>query len=574
MGVQSGASDLLSTFRHAAHAEDSAEALSTLVLDCVKQTSAMRGDMYLLELSNTRLALAFSSDPVAVKEKFVSVNPSLLRKADWRFRKAFETKRPAYGAEDASGRGDQHLFVPIVRENACLGVIRLVPRSRSFESDDIALTQLVAQLAAFLIEKKHTLQLLTVMEKRFNFQQPRDEFLDELMLLAAEASGFPYVVLRELDEDHSVLECIRSYGFSNLTLASLNIAPLSRYPLFEAAIATRSTQVLSGNLVNSTSVITDIVDREELQRVVIVPVIVGGAVFGTASFSVACDHNITTLEQRGLEAIANCVGGAIANYRNVGLAHEVFFERAKAAAAFTTVDVAQAARHEARNFIHNAQTNLATLLKLLTRLQSRSKLDVNALIDDIFNDLSRVDLALDKIKAITRPVDDRAKEIYPLDTLWSEAIELVGGRLRAMNVRYTIRGKVAIECIPDLLRHAFLQLVLNSIDSFKDSPVKRGHQITVLIEEHESDVSVKYLDNGVGVDVTKLMGRDFQGAPRVADIFLPGVTTKAGGSGYGLYLVRRALDAHHGSIDLVDYRNCMTFKIVLKKQLGRGTGHE
>jgi signal transduction histidine kinase len=568
MGVQSSASDLLSAFRHAAHAEDSAEALSTLVIDCVRQTSASRGDLYLLELSHTRLALAFSTDPDAVTEKSVSVNPSLLRKADWRFRRVFETKRSNCGAEDADGRGDHHLFVPVVRENACLGVIRLVPHARSFQSDDTALAELVAQLAAFLIEKKHTLQLLTVMEKRFNFQQPRDEFLDELMLLAAEASGYPYVVLRELDEEHSALECIRSYGFSNLTAASLNIAPLSRYPLFEAAIATRSTQVLSGDLVNSTSVITDIVDREELQRVVIVPVIVGGAVFGTASFSVACDHDITTLEQRGLEAIANCVGGAIANYRNVGLAHEVFFERAKAAAAFTTVDVAQAARHEARNFIHNAQTNLATLLKLLTKLQSRGKLDVNSLIDDIFNDLSRIDLALDKIKAITKPVDDHAKEVYSVDKLWNEAFELVGGRLHAMNVRYTIRGKVSVECIPDLLRHAFLQLVLNSMDSFKDSGVKRGHQITVIIEEHESEVSVKYLDNGVGVDVTKLMGKDFQGAPRVTDIFLPGVTTKATGSGYGLYLVRRALDTHHGSIDLVDYRNCMSLKIALKKQLG------
>jgi nitrogen-specific signal transduction histidine kinase len=72
---------------------------------------------------------------------------------------------------------------------------------------------------------------------------------------------------------------------------------------------------------------------------------------------------------------------------------------------------------------------------------------------------------------------------------------------------------------------------------------------------------MKYTDNGIGVDVSRLMGKDFQGTPRITDIFLPGVTTKPAGSGYGLYLVRRALDSHHGSIDLVDYRNGISFKI-------------
>ena len=510
------------------------ESLSALVTDCARHTNALRGDLYLLELSNTRLALAFSTESQSVVEKSVPLSPSMLQRADWRFRKVFQAKQPICGAADREANAGQDLLVPIVRESACLGVIRLVPADRPFDDRDTTAAQFVAELAAFLIEKTHTLQLLTVMEKRFNYQQPRDEFLDELMLLAAEASGFPYIVLRELNEEHSILECIRSYGYSHFTLANLHITPLSDYPLFEKAITTRTTQVLEGDVASSTSAITDVAEREELQRVVIVPVIVGGKVFGTTSFSIACDYDITTLERRGLEAVASCVGGAIANYRNVSLAHEVFFERAKAAAAYTTVDVAQAARHEARNFIHNAQTNLATLLKML----SKPKSDISSLIDDVFNDLNRIDLALDKIKAITKPVD-HAKEEYELSRLWSEAFELVGGRLHSMNARHTVRGKVLVQCIPDLLRHGFLQLVLNSIDSFKEGGLKRGHVITVTIEEHDDEVLMKYTDNGVGLDVTKLMGKNFQGSPRVSDIFLPGVTTKAGGSGYGLYLVRR-----------------------------------
>lgn len=561
MGVQSRSSDLLSAFHHATRSEDTTEALSDLITDSVRRTSALRGDAYLLDLSKTRLVLVFSTDPPAVTDKYVSLNPSLLQTADWRFRKAFQSRATTIGA-DVDRESHHHLLVPIVRERACFGVIRLVHNSGPFDDRDKASAQLVAELAAFIIERQHTLQLLGILEKRFDYQQTRDELLDELMLLAAEASRFPFIVLRELDQEQSTLECLRAFGFPNNTPTSLNLSPIANYPLFEAAIATRTTQIIAQDVAYSGSVITDVADREELQRVVIVPIVVGGSVFGTASFSVACDHNITTLEQRGLEAVSNYMGSVIANYRNVGLAHEVFFERAKAAAAFTTVDVAQAARHEARNFVHNAQTNLATISKMLGKTTLRSRLDVNSIVEDISNDLNRIDIELDKIKAITKPVD-QAKEEYCVDRLWYEAIELVAGRLHAMNVKYLIRGRVAIYCIPDLLRHAFLQLILNSIDSFKDVGTRRGHAISVSIEEQGDKVTMKYTDNGAGVDLTKLMGRDFQGTPRVSDIFLPGVTTKTGGSGYGLYLVRRALDAHHGSIDLMDHRNGMAFKLSL-----------
>jgi signal transduction histidine kinase len=448
----------------------------------------------------------------------------------------------------------------VIRERAILGVIRLVRGDRPFDDDEVAAIDLAAELAAFLIETRYTHQLLTVIEKRFDYRQPRDGFVDELVLLAADASGFPFIVLRELNDDHTALDCVRWYGYSNVTAADLHLSPLSSYPLFEAAVSTRAMQILAGDVMTSATVVSELAEKEELQRVIVVPIVVGDEVYGTLSFAAACEHDITALERRGLEAIANCIGSAMASYRSVGLAHEIFFERAKAAAAFTTVDVAQAARHEARNFIHNAQTNLATLMRVVGKTASKGKIDAGSLVDDVFNDLNRVDIALDKIKAITKPVD-HVKERYAIENLWHEAMELVGGRLRSMNIRYIIRGKAELECVPDLLRHGFLQLVLNSIDSFKETGNKRGHTITVTIEECEGTVTMKYTDNGVGVDVTKLMGKDFQGTPRITDIFLPGVTTKAAGSGYGLYLVRRALDSHRGSIDLLDHRNGMSFRI-------------
>ena len=99
MKVQSAASDLLGTFHHCARSHDPMEALSALVTDCARHTSAVRGDLYLLELSKTRLALAFSTHSNSVVEKFVPLNPSMLQRADWRFRKVFQTKRPVWSAK-------------------------------------------------------------------------------------------------------------------------------------------------------------------------------------------------------------------------------------------------------------------------------------------------------------------------------------------------------------------------------------------------------------------------------------------------------------------------------------------
>jgi signal transduction histidine kinase len=550
---------LSEAFDDAARSDNPSTSLAMLVQKCVAQTSASRGDLYLIDLSKSRLALAFSTNPDAVHDEAISLKPSKLHKTSGPFATVFRTKRSILLPGNGRDAGAE-LVVPIVREKACLGVIRLAAAAGALNEASVSAVELAAELAAFLIETKYTHQLLTVIEKRFDYRQPRDGFLDELVLLAVDASGFPYVVLRELNEDETSLDCVRWYGYSNVSAADLHLSPLSNYALFDAAISTRTTQILAGDVMASSTVVSELAEKEELQRVIIVPIVVGDVVYGAVSFAAACEHDITGLERRGLEAIANCIGSAMASYRNVGLAHEIFFERAKAAAAFTTVDVAQAARHEARNFIHNAQTNLVTLLKVVGKTASKGKIDAHSLVDDVFNDLNRVDLALDKIKAITKPVD-HVRELYAIENLWHEAMELVGGRLRAMNIRYAIRGSARVQCVPDLLRHGFLQLVLNSIDAFKESGNKRGHAITITIEANDQFVAMKYTDNGIGVDVTKLMGKDFQGTPRVTDIFLPGVTTKPAGSGYGLYLVRRALDAHRGSIDLLDHRNGMSFKI-------------
>src|SRR5206468_4076390 len=85
-----------------------------------------------------------------------------------------------------------------------------------------------------------------------------------------------------------------------------------------------------------------------------------------------------------------------------------------------------------------------------------------------------------------------------------------------------------------------------------------------------STVKLRYSDNASGIDPNKLQ-KFMKAGDSSKDlntiIFEKGVTSKEKGSGYGLYLVRKMLDRHNGSIDLISYRGGVVFEIVLGKDL-------
>jgi len=109
---------------------------------------------------------------------------------------------------------------------------------------------------------------------------------------------------------------------------------------------------------------------------------------------------------------------------------------------------------------------------------------------------------------------------------------------------------LAIEADPELLEQAVINVVRNAIDAVAavDCPA-----IEVLCREHADRVVVEIVDNGRGADEDTL-----------ERLFVPFFTTKPGGSGIGLSLVRQIMLAHGGKIDAVKNEgNGMTFRLSL-----------
>jgi signal transduction histidine kinase len=560
---------IVTAVARAAVENDPQRALEMLVEDCLTATGATAGRIYLLNLSQTAYVQVQPPEGKVTNPATIS----LLEKTDGRddpmLRQAIESKRSLripQLREQPIGRtqdlpANSRLLMPIVRDRVCLGVLDLDSLDPDhFTSDHESLMLVAAVVALLICEKEDVLNLLGALQKPIDFRQGFDGFLDEIMLLIASASQMPRIALRELRDD--TLHCLKAYGFGNRSEESLHLPPLAEYRLFHDAVAERRTIVArrAGN--ELAQVFLQKLDLPDVKSFIIVPVLVGKDVFGTLSFAVLCDHEYTKLEQEGLRAIANAVGVAIANYRNFHLAEEQHFEEGKIAAAITTVDVAQSARHEARNLLQAAQERIGVLAGFSQSIQTKFREDYRARIDGLSEELRNVENALQKIKTITKP-PEKEKVQYRLDELWREAFGLVLGRLEQQKIGWVVQGTASTRVAVDYVRAAFLNLILNSIDAFRDSK-KKGRKIEVTIEtpgDRAKEVVMKYVDNASGIDASKLLPQLETGSRTVTDIFLPGVTSKKEGSGYGMYLVRKILTEHEASIDLVDHRNGVTFQI-------------
>lgn len=115
------------------------------------------------------------------------------------------------------------------------------------------------------------------------------------------------------------------------------------------------------------------------------------------------------------------------------------------------------------------------------------------------------------------------------------------GQRIQMVTRMELEGEVLIEADPDVLHRAVLNLLLNAVQF---SP--EGGEVETLVETLEegapdlgieNPVRIRIRDEGPGVPEEDL--------PRLFDPFF---TTRSGGSGLGLSMVHRAMEAHGGAV--------------------------
>ena len=132
------------------------------------------------------------------------------------------------------------------------------------------------------------------------------------------------------------------------------------------------------------------------------------------------------------------------------------------------------------------------------------------------------------------------KKPIDLHLVINESVALVAHDMTARQVEVTVEAP-ASPCVVNgdqvLLQQVLVNLVMNAMDAMADTPPAR-RRVTIISEVKAADVEVSVRDAGTGLPA------DMNGT-----LFAPFVTTKSGGLGIGLTIVRTIVEAHGGAIE-------------------------
>lgn len=474
----------------------------------------------------------------------------------------------------ASPEAQQLISLPVLRGESCIGVIELeFDHPTTLSTWPSAVLDQISGVLRLLLDRWDAFSIADATTQPIDFTLPFKNFVADLVRRAAHALSMPRVSLCEWDTGDA-LECLASYGYDDLEQADFDVIHLEEYSTYRDAV--------QGNkvLISHPPQHKGLRHKPELAqaRSYMVAPVRGSQeqVLGTLSCAADGLYDFSALEERGLQTIANWMGGAIVNYRNANLRAEAIADDARLHAALTSLEVAQAARHEARSALMHASMNATRIFNECQKeAREVDRGRILAALESMMTLHQDVDRCLDRVRQITSPPKDHFAT-HNVKQLWQEAFGLVQGRLERLRIRHFIDGPdVAVQVYPEYLKTAFLNLILNSIDAFQKVQNKLHRSITIRIvppTPTSTKLRMEYADNATGIDLARLKPKERGKILTPDDILKPGVTGKRDGSGFGLYLVRQIMIQHGGSIELQDFESGVTFEITIETKLRSQAG--
>ena len=149
--------------------------------------------------------------------------------------------------------------------------------------------------------------------------------------------------------------------------------------------------------------------------------------------------------------------------------------------------------------------------------------------------LGQMNTILDRVLNLARSADPEMKELDAAEVVQEVALltrtKLASARVRAV-LKLPPPGLARIRGDRSLLEQAFLNLVLNAMEAMKD-----GGQLRMEVKVSGEEVTLAVTDTGSGMEKEV-----------AARLFEPFLTRRPGGTGLGLALVRRTVEAHGGTV--------------------------
>ncbi|WP_047981173.1 ATP-binding protein [Ornithinibacillus contaminans] len=196
--------------------------------------------------------------------------------------------------------------------------------------------------------------------------------------------------------------------------------------------------------------------------------------------------------------------------------------------------------------IRNPLTSIKGFLQLLQAGVNRKDVYYKIMIDEI----EKMETITSELLFISKPLTDNKQEESVLQMI-QDVTELLISQAKLKSITLETFGEdQVVFCDRSQIKQVLINIIKNAIEAM-ENPGK----ITVMITDHDTEVSIDIVDEGPGIDeeVIHKLGEPF-------------FTTKQQGTGLGLMITKQLLERHNAKLEILQNKEKgSTFRILFPK---------
>lgn len=397
--------------------------------------------------------------------------------------------------------------------------------------------------------------VLTTITAPIEFDEPPAKYIRLLCEMGADASGARYVVIRDLVAGS--FPCTGFYDRENpsnyekiIDITETETSELFNYLqnfLDQAKNKSYNDISILNNNGPTFTIIRELFSDNTLISVVTAPLMRGGEATGIISFLFDSKVIPSKFIRNSFLLLANHTAVTLENYRQSKRNVELMAISNRKSIEKVNFEIIQGLRHSAFNNISKLRTQFAISKELFP--QETYQRFENALLD--------VTKDLESMRSLTGK-SEQSMEFICINDCFNEAVEILSNRLHDPNVKIKIDQKREyILGNQSAITTAFINIILNSLDSFKEGRKGADRVITLNIVNSRIDrIEFDVSDNGIGF-------RPHGKTHDVDQIWETGITTRKEGTGHGLPYIREVFQNIHsrGTVKIHNFQNGFTLRI-------------
>jgi signal transduction histidine kinase/putative methionine-R-sulfoxide reductase with GAF domain len=466
---------------------------------------------------------------------------------------------------------------PLVFEGKVYGqIIAFNPRSwRTISSRALSYLNLIGAVTAYVLGKSQTVELLSwkhlpALYRRVGVEEPRETIIRRLLvyLTCGEALRFNRALFLEFDPERNQWVYKPRNGLGSLTQERFDMIALMAKDEGIDAILDRASELddtefdqamkdftVSASDPEFEQLLLHVEPREfsrtgmwpewakELEQRIDTNQFFGVAVSDTTGAGQTAIHGVFLVDRRfhsrDMEIAQKTVLGTFAQIASQIFDKHVMVEQMLRKEAETWQQISFSAAHKLGNPLFSIETNLDTLEQILEEKELSEALELARCIK---SSMEKAKSVIHQFKALTR-----AEQIKQMPVPLFPLIEDVCAVALQQNIecQFDVDPTITLDADEQRLQECLTELVHNAIYWLKRSPkwihisaeLADPDQLPETLNRTRRYAQIRIVDSGEGVPEANK-----------ARIFDPFFSTRVGGTGLGLAMVRRIIDRHGGFI--------------------------